>query len=335
VTRTLRALKLEPHLQQQAQPVLEIEDLSVAYAGRPALAGVSLRVAAGEVYGLLGPNGAGKSTLVRAICGRVRPTAGGARILGAPAGAAAARARLGVAPQRPALYDRLTPAENVTMFARQAGAPRADAARRARTLLARVGADHCADVEARRLSGGLRQRTNIAAALVADPAILVLDEPAASLDPAGVADLNTLIRALAGDGLAILIVTHDMTQAASVCDRVGVLCGGHLCAEGAPQDLVAAHAPPGLYVDLDLAAGCDGAAAAALLSEQGFTPAAPGRWRRRAANFEEAAEALAAIQRAGRTGKLIQSAEIRKPGLVEAVARLTDAASAEEAAPCE
>ncbi|HQS08109.1 MAG TPA: ABC transporter ATP-binding protein [Xanthobacteraceae bacterium] len=220
-------------------PVLEMAHVSASYGTRAVLHDASLAVSAGEITVLLGPNGAGKTTLIRAVCGRLRPDHGTVRVKGHAAHLSEARRRIGLVPQELALYPSLTVRENLDIFARLAGMPRAEIAGRVGAVMEAAGVAARANERIDRLSGGWKRRANIAAALVGEPALLVLDEPTVGVDRAALAGFADLLRALAAGGLAVLIVTHDLEQAAAVADRVAILVNGHVALEGPMHELVA------------------------------------------------------------------------------------------------
>nr|WP_281408738.1 ABC transporter ATP-binding protein [Xanthobacter sp. SG618] len=207
------------------------------------MAGVDLVLRAGTVTALVGPNGAGKSTLVRAICGRIPPRTGVIRICGIPAAESEARARIGLAPQDIALYRALTIAENLAVFARLAGVRRADVAACVARVMARTGIEERANERIDRLSGGWQRRANVAAALVGNPRLLVLDEPTVGVDAPARADLAALVQRLAADGLGILVITHDFAFAEEVAERVAILSEGRIALEGRLAALIAARFP--------------------------------------------------------------------------------------------
>ncbi|MFG1396693.1 ABC transporter ATP-binding protein [Roseixanthobacter pseudopolyaromaticivorans] len=223
----------------RSAPVLEVSHVSAHYGARAVLRDTSLAVAAGEITVLLGPNGAGKTTLIRTICGRLRPAHGTVRVKGHDAHLGEARRRIGLVPQELALYPSLTVRENLDVFARLAGMPRAGIPGRVTAVMEAAGVSARANERIDRLSGGWKRRANIAAALVGEPALLVLDEPTVGVDRDALSGFADLLRALAAAGLAVLIVTHDLEQAAAVADRVAVLVNGHVALEGPVRALVA------------------------------------------------------------------------------------------------
>ncbi|MFG1212274.1 ABC transporter ATP-binding protein [Xanthobacter flavus] len=230
-------------IDESPAPPLAILGLTAGYGARTVLAGVDLVLRAGTVTALVGPNGAGKSTLVRAICGRIPPRTGVIRICGIPAAESEARARIGLAPQDIALYRALTIAENLAVFARLAGVRRADVAACVARVMARTGIEERANERIDRLSGGWQRRANVAAALVGNPRLLVLDEPTVGVDAPARADLAALVQRLAADGLGILVITHDFAFAEEVAERVAILSEGRIALEGRLAALIAARFP--------------------------------------------------------------------------------------------
>ena len=294
----------------RAPVVLEADGLAVAYGSHRALSDVSFDIRRGEVFGLIGQNGAGKSTVVKTVCGRLSPQRGDVRILGMSLNDPAARAAIGVAPQQPALYDRLTVHENISVFGRYAGLSRRAARDRSRELTARVDLCAVADVQAGRLSGGQRHRANIAAALVCDPKLAILDEPCASIDPGGQCALNDLIAGLAADGLAILLITHDMTQAETLCHRVGVLADGRLVAEGGPSELIGRYAETGFELSVRTRPLAD----QRMLREAGFAQTAAHAWRKPLRRYDDVAAAIRELSDGAAAG-CVHSIDVKRMGL--------------------
>jgi ABC-type multidrug transport system ATPase subunit len=187
----------------------------------------------GEVYGFLGPNGAGKTTTLRMLLGLVRPTSGSAIVLGAPPGSPGSLVRVGALIETPTLYPFLSGRDNLRVLAHHAGTP----ASRIEPVLAEVDLAARADDKFGTYSLGMKQRLGIAAALLKDPELLILDEPTNGMDPAGMAEMRDFIRALGRGGRTVLLSSHLMTEVEQVCDRVGVISRGTLVGEGTVDEL--------------------------------------------------------------------------------------------------
>lgn len=214
---------------------IEISGLTVTRGGRLVIPDLDLKVPTGQVVGLLGPSGGGKSTVMRAIVGVQHIDSGDVEVLGLSAGHPRLRRRVGYVTQEPSVYGDLTITENVTHFATILGAkdPRSAAA----TAIARVDLSDHADDRTDALSGGQRSRVSLAAALVGDPEVLVLDEPTVGLDPVLRRDLWDLFRRLASDGATLLVSSHVMDEA-SRCDRLVLLREGRVLADDTPVGLL-------------------------------------------------------------------------------------------------
>jgi ABC-2 type transport system ATP-binding protein len=213
--------------------VIETHALTKRYGPIVAVDGLDLRVRRGEVYGFLGPNGAGKTTTLRMLLGLVRPTSGGARVLGAPPGSPDGLARVGSMVEAPGFYPFLSGRDNLRVLAGHAGVhPDRIASVLAQTGLATRAGDHVATY-----SMGMKQRLGVAAALLKDPELLILDEPTNGLDPAGMAEMRDFIRSLAAGGRTVLLSSHLMGEIEQVSDRVGVIRAGELVAEGTVDEL--------------------------------------------------------------------------------------------------
>ncbi|WHT16240.1 ABC transporter ATP-binding protein [Crossiella sp. CA-258035] len=222
-------------------PAVLVEGLVKRYPRRevPAVAGLSFRIAEGEVFGLLGPNGAGKSTTIGAITTRVVPTSGEIRIAGVDVRARPVEARrvLGVVPQHNNLDRAISIEQNLLFHARYHRLPAARRGELARQLLTEFGLAGHAGERPQRLSGGQAQRVKIARALMHDPAVLVLDEPSTGLDPAARQFIWQRVRELRARGVTVLLTTHDMVEAAELADRVGIIDHGRLIAMDTPAAL--------------------------------------------------------------------------------------------------
>ncbi len=295
-------------------PALEVSGLRRAWGGRQALAGVDLELHGSEIYALLGPNGAGKTSLVRAICGRLRLDSGSVRLAGEdPAADPRARRLLGLVPQELALYPELTARENLEIFGCLLGLGRAAAGAAAERLLERVGLADRARDRVDTLSGGMKRRLNIAAGVIHGPRVLLLDEPTVGIDPAAREDVHELLRELRRDGLAILLTTHDLEQAAELADRVGVLIEGRLHAEGSVEELVRASFGDGKELLVSLAAA-PAPPARERLAGAGLAPTGePRLWTGRlAGGVAELARFSAALETAGLE---VAELRVREPGL--------------------
>jgi branched-chain amino acid transport system ATP-binding protein len=217
---------------------LVVSDVVVTFGGRRALDGAGLTAPTGLVTGLIGPNGAGKSTLFDVICGLRRPDAGRVTLDGRDVTKAgpAARARHGMARtfQRLELFGRLTVRENL-MVAAELGPERRRAASLADEILVRLGLTEAADQSADALSTGTGRLVEVGRALAARPTYLLLDEPAAGLDAGETQAFARLLRGLAADGTAIVLVEHDMSLVMDVCDQIYVLDLGAIICSGAPD----------------------------------------------------------------------------------------------------
>ncbi|MGE5674432.1 MAG: ABC transporter ATP-binding protein [Mycobacterium leprae] len=217
---------------------IEVKDLIKRYGDQTAVDGISFTVQAGEVYGMLGPNGAGKTTTVECVEGLRRPDAGSIRVLGLDPqqDARAIKARLGVQLQSTGLFPKLTVREIIDLYA--TFFPRAVPTEQ---LMDLVGLRAKAKSMTTQLSGGQRQKLTLALALVNDPEILFLDEPTTAMDPAARREVWGLVESLKARGKTIILTTHYMEEAATLCDRVAVVDRGRIIAEGRPDDLVRQH----------------------------------------------------------------------------------------------
>jgi ABC-2 type transport system ATP-binding protein len=221
---------------------LRADGLTKRYGAREALRGVSFRAAPGEKVAVIGPNGAGKTTLLQILAGALAPTGGSVTV---------PRERVGWVPQQPALYGKLSVEENLRLFARLERVPDVEAT--VGRMLEQTALEDRAGDEVGRLSGGNRQRVNIAIGLLAGPAVLLLDEPSASLDPRQRARLWDFIGGLAHGGTSVIFTTHDVGEAERHADRVLVLADGELLFTGTPSELERAAAGDAAGADFESA----------------------------------------------------------------------------------
>ncbi len=220
-------------------PLLAARGIAKRYGEREALRGVDLDAHAGELVAVIGPNGAGKTTLLSILAGAQPPSAGSIELAGRDRVAEGVEEGrgwgVGWVPQSPALYSRLTVAENLELFARLEGTR--DPRRTVRAMLEQTGLAERADERVGRLSGGNRQRVNIALGLLADPPVLILDEPSSSLDPRQRARLWRFVLESSGRGRAVVFSTHNVAEAERYAHRVIVLADGELLFSGTPAEL--------------------------------------------------------------------------------------------------
>jgi ABC-2 type transport system ATP-binding protein len=216
-------------------PAIQVRDLVVHRGKRPVLDGLTLAIEAGTVTGLVGPSGSGKTTLLRSVVGVQKVRSGEVRVLGQPAGCAALRQQVGYVTQSPNAYADLTVEENARHFAALYGRPKENAT----AAIERVGLTDAARQRVSTLSGGQRARACLACALVADPQVLVLDEPTAGQDPVLRRELWQYFGQLARTGVTILVSSHVMDEAAR-CDRILCMRAGEIIADGTPALIRAA-----------------------------------------------------------------------------------------------
>jgi ABC-2 type transport system ATP-binding protein len=217
---------------------IAVHGLTHRYGGVSAVSGISFDVAPGEIFGLLGPNGAGKTTTLESILGLIAPDQGRIEIAGidTQADPRGARSLTGAVLQATGLQDKITPREALDLFAAFYPAPL-----KTNDLLNRFGLAEKADAYFETLSGGQKQRLALALAFVGNPQALVLDEPSGGLDPQMRREVQDQILAMKDGGRAILLATHDMDEAARLCDRVAVIARGRIAALAPPRQLMSAY----------------------------------------------------------------------------------------------
>jgi ABC-2 type transport system ATP-binding protein len=229
--------------------VIETRGLTKKFGERAAVNGVDLTVPAGIAFGFLGPNGAGKTTMIRTLLGLTQPTAGEVALLGLPQPQkrAEALARVGAVVEEPRFHPHLTGRENLKIIA----AARDGAAEaRIPAVLERVGLAQRADDRVKTYSLGMRQRLGIARCLLADPVLLMLDEPMNGLDPAGILEMRRLIRAFVDEGRTVFLSSHLLDEVEKTCDQVAIVDHGRVVVQGAVEEL-AAQGKPTVLVEVD------------------------------------------------------------------------------------
>jgi ABC-2 type transport system ATP-binding protein len=219
--------------------VVEVDGLTKRFGARVAVDRVALRIPRGSAFGYLGPNGAGKTTLIRMLLGLTPPTAGSMRLLGLPMpeGRAAALARVGAIVEEPRFHGYLTGRENLSIVA---AAREPEAHGRIDGALGRVGLAKRGDERVRTYSLGMRHRLGVARCLLADPELLILDEPMNGLDPAGMEDFRRMIRGLVDEGRTVVLSSHLLDEVEKTCDAIAIVDRGRVVVQGPIGELTGA-----------------------------------------------------------------------------------------------
>ena len=300
-----------------------VRGLVKSYGAVRALVGVDLEVSPGSVLGLLGPNGAGKTTIIRILTTLLKPDAGTARVAGLDVvrDAVRLRERIGLAGQYAAVDENLTGLENLTMVGRLYGESRAAAGQRGHELLVRFELLDAAARPTKTYSGGMRRRLDLAAALVARPPVLFLDEPTTGLDPRSRLQLWETIEGLVADGTTVLLTTQNLDEADRLATEIAVIDHGRVIARGTPDELKDRVGGERLEVRLDGAAHAQGAVRA-LASMADGPPIVDGDLvtagvRRRGGAIVEA------VRRLDEAGVGVEDIALRRPTLDDVFLALT------------
>jgi ABC-2 type transport system ATP-binding protein len=314
-----------------ASPAIEVREIVKRFGSVRALDGVDLIARQGEVLGLLGPNGAGKTTLVRVLTTLLKPDGGSAQVLGCDVVTEAPRLReqIGLAGQYAAIDENLTGLENLTMVGRLYGAQRSPAKARGRELLERFDLVEAAGRPAKTYSGGMRRRLDLAAALVAKPQVLFLDEPTTGLDPRSRLSLWEVIEGLVAEGTTVLLTTQYLDEADRLASTIAVIDHGRVIAEGTSDELKDRVGGERLEVSLDDAAQAP-AAVDALAAMSDEAPAAEGNAIRLSVR-ERSGAIVEAVHRLSEANVGVDDLVMRRPTLDDVFLALTGHA-AEEAA---
>jgi len=219
--------------EQRHPPLVETNGLGKSYASITAVRDLNLSVRRGEVYGFLGPNGAGKTTTLRMLLGLIQPSSGTATVLGEEPGSPQGLQGVGALVESPAFYPYLSGRDNLRVMARYCGAPIS----RVEEVLGQAELTGRANDKFKKYSLGMKQRLGVAAALLKDPELLILDEPTNGLDPKGMADMRALIRRIGRGERTVLLSSHLLGEVEQVCNRVGVIHRGELVMEGTVDEL--------------------------------------------------------------------------------------------------
>jgi ABC-2 type transport system ATP-binding protein len=301
---------------------LDVSRASRRMGDRLVLDGVSLAVGRGRIVAVTGPNGAGKTSLMRAVAGRLRLDSGCVTIEGLSPVEARHRGRLGIVPQDIALYSHLTIRENLSVLARLSGVGGAVLGARVDEALTWAGLADRASALTHTLSGGMRRRANLVAGVLHRPALLLLDEPTVGVDAESESRLHTLLRNLRDGGMGLLVSTHNLDEAAAICDDVVVMHQGRVLAHGSLAEIVARAFSDGRELAVSVAAGPDGAARA--MAAEGFRRTDGQTWVRPASH--SLGDLGATQQRLLAAGVQVAEARLREPSLRGAIAVLTGAA---------
>ncbi|WP_284742583.1 ATP-binding cassette domain-containing protein [Amycolatopsis sp. RTGN1] len=317
---------------------VQVRGLVKTYGSTRALDGVDLDIPAGRVLGLLGPNGAGKTTTVRILTTLLRPDSGEAHVAGYDVLTQPdeVRQRIGLSGQYAAVDENLTGFENLYMVGRLYGRRKSAARSRARELLARFALEEAADRPAKGYSGGMRRRLDLAGALVAEPTVVVLDEPTTGLDPGGRLDTWGVIKELVADGTTVLLTTQYLEEADQLADSIVVIDHGRVIARGTADELKAQIG--GERLELVVASAADLPATLEVLREVGTgEPSGDDHTRRAEILVDTGPKALIeALRRLDGQGIAVQDVALHRPTLDDVFLSLTghgaESASAEEVA---
>lgn len=312
-------------------PAIEVRGLVKHFGDVHALDAVDLIARQGQVLGLLGPNGAGKTTLVRVLATLLKPDAGSAHVLGLDVqrDAAQLRERIGLAGQYAAVDENLTGLENLTMVGRLYGESRRSARARGRELLERFELVDAEGRPTKTYSGGMRRRLDLAAALVAKPPVLFLDEPTTGLDPRSRLGLWGVIEGLVADGTTVLLTTQYLDEADRLADTIAVIDHGRLIAEGTSDQLKDRLGGERLEVRLDDDAD-PAVAVRALAAMSDETPVAEGQLVKLAVRRRDGA-IVEAVRRLSDVGAGVDDLNLRRPTLDDVFLALTGHGAEEDA----
>ena len=304
-----------PHGMPNSDHAIVVEHLSKRYGALLAVDDVSFSVAKGEVFAFLGPNGAGKSTTAEIIETIRTPTAGRVTVLGMDVTRSKAKVvrRIGVLPQGFSSFDRITVRESLSYYARVFGC-KADVD----ALMNLTHLRDKADAPFNTLSGGLKQRLGIAAALVNDPEVVFLDEPTTGLDPHARHAVWDVLKGLKHRGKTVFLTTHYMEEAELLADTVAIISKGRIVATGSPARLTEKHSD-----HLRLTLGSSDAAAAALIEKMGFEPARTSD-ESICVQVNDADDVRAILGEIERAGLTVRGIDVRKPNLEEVFLKLTE-----------
>jgi ABC-2 type transport system ATP-binding protein len=304
---------------------LQAEGLTKAFDDRVAVDDVSFSIAPGETYGLLGPNGAGKTTTISIICGLLEPDRGTVEVAGLPmtTSAVEARSHIGYVPQEIAIYPDLSAVENLRFFGRLQGLSGRELSGRIDEVLEVLGLTDRAKDRTEEYSGGMQRRLNIGLGLLHRPDLLVLDEPTVGVDPQSRNAILDSVESLSAEGLALLYTTHYMEEAERLCDRVGIMDGGELIAEGTRRELIGRIGELD-RIHLELADGSEAGLDLAPLRSVAGVDRVTNDDRRADVYVDRASTRLTGVLEAvAAAGAMVRSVEVAEPDLEAVFLHLT------------
>ena len=311
------------HIAKASEPAISVTGLVKSFGDVRALDGVDLQVPSGSVLGLLGPNGAGKTTTVRVLTTLLKPDAGTVLVTGLDVvrDAVALRARIGLAGQYAAVDENLTGLENLVMVGRLYGERRAAAKRRAQQLLERFDLVDAAGRPVKTYSGGMRRRLDLAAALVARPPVLFLDEPTTGLDPRSRLEVWATIEGLVAEGTTVLLTTQYLDEADRLADLIAVIDRGRVIAEGPPDELKDRVGGERLEVHLSEAGAVE--TAVRVLAPMSDEPPAADEETVRLTVRRRTGTIVEAVRRLDEAGVAVDDLGLRRPTLDDVFLSLT------------
>lgn len=316
-----------------AAPALTVSGLTVHYGDMCALDGLNLSVNAGEIVGIIGPNGAGKTSFIRALCGRMKLSSGELSVAGQPLKSGRNRQKMiGLVPQDIGLYPHMSARENLLAFAKIMGMGGATARRGAvENALQSVDMTGKAETRVEHLSGGMKRRINVAAAIMHEPRILILDEPTAGADMPARDSIHRLARSIAASDKAVLLVTHELEQAEALCDKLLILGAGKRLAYDTPSKILAKCFGENREVMVRFAKPPSQDTLAALMPFKFTQGELPTIWTAMTrANEVTFVSAFMASLRGG--NRLVREISVRRPGLPHLMAALERSGSLPKAA---
>ncbi len=312
-------------MSEQASHEIEVEGLSKDFKEVKAVKKVSFAVRKGEIFGFLGPNGAGKSTTIRMLCTLLRPTEGRARVAGYDIiqQPSEVRERIGLVAEKLILYDRLTALENLYFFGNINHLPKKDIRERSDVWLKRLDMYEWKDKLAGTFSTGMKQRVNIARALLTQPSIMFLDEPTLGLDPQTTRSIRQFIKELADADITVILTTHIMAEAEALCDRISIIDHGEIVAlDTAPNLKRMLTSGEGVVLDIEVEGMRDGMLERlqALDFASGVAEPEAGRLRVTAKGRGAVGQVIDTIERDGAVVKAVNTLE---PNLEDVFLHLT------------